>query len=174
MELMTTTELVPFRAKVGGLRLTERELLDLLHTRYSRHYGNGARYVTAEHVRSHAGFDARRTADFIAMDTWPSSGLALHGHEVKVSRSDWLTELKQPWKAAEFTPYMTYWWVVVSDRSLVHDAELPEGWGLIAVRGAVTQKLVVVKQARRQRPEPLPRTMTAAFMRAVAKTARLR
>jgi len=32
------------------------------------------------------------------MDLWPSGGLEIHGHEVKVSRSDWLRELKEPEK----------------------------------------------------------------------------
>jgi hypothetical protein len=153
-------------------RWTERRVLDLMGERYGnqRHrYGNGGiRYATAEHVRSHAGFDARRTADFVAMDLWTSSGLALHGHEVKVSRPDWLTELKQPEKAAEFTPYMTFWWLVVSDRSIVRDGELPDGWGLMVPRDG---QLVVVIKARRRAPDPLPRTMLASLLRAVMKTA---
>ena len=151
---------------------TERRVLDLLGERYGNQpyrYGNGGiRYATAEHVRSHAGHYARRTADFVAMDLWTSSGLALHGHEVKVSRSDWLTELKEPEKAAEFTPYMTFWWLVVSDKAIVKPGELPDGWGLMAPRGG--QLAVVTKAARRQ-PEPLPRTMLASLLRAVMKTA---
>jgi hypothetical protein len=51
---------------------TERAMLDLLHRRYSFDGGNGARYACAEHVRNGAGFDATRTADFVAMDPWPS------------------------------------------------------------------------------------------------------
>ena len=86
-------------------------------------------------VRSHAGFDARRTADFVAMDLWPSTRLTLHGHEIKVSRSDWLRELKDPSKAAEFIPYMNYWWGSSSDPRIVRDGELPDDWGLMAMRG---------------------------------------
>lgn len=148
-------------------RLTEADMLDLLTRRYSAEYGNGSRYVCARHVRSHAGFEARRTADFIAVDTWPSH-LALHGHEVKVSRADWLTELRQPEKAKEFTPYMHYWWLVVSDASYVREGELPAGWGLMAVQGSV---LRVVRQAPRQNPALLTTTRLAALLRAVAKTA---
>ncbi|MFJ1765036.1 hypothetical protein ACIOD2_32245 [Amycolatopsis sp. NPDC088138] len=151
-------------------RMTERDVLDLLNLRYGKLAGNGARYVGAEHVRSAAGFDALRTADYIAMDLWPSKGLALHGHEVKVSRSDWLAELKQPEKSAEFTPYMTFWWLVVSDRSVVRDGELPDGWGLLEPG---YPDLRIVKPARKNpAPEPLPRTMLAALLRATARTAR--
>lgn len=75
---------------------TERHVLDALVDRYSATHGNGERWVVAEHVRSRAGFDSRRTCDFIAADLWPSHRLALHGHEIKTSRADWLRELREP------------------------------------------------------------------------------
>lgn len=113
-------------------RWTERRMLDLLHARYSAtNPGNGPRYVIAEHVKNDAGFDAPRIADAIVQDLWPSTGLPLHGHEIKVSRSDWLTELKDPSKADAFRRHMDYWWLVVSDKSIVRD-DLPDGWGLMA------------------------------------------
>lgn len=147
---------------------TERDILDLLALRYGLRAGNGERYVYANHVRSHAGFDARRTADFMAMDLWPSKGLALHGHEVKVSRGDWLTELRDPTKAEEFKRYMDRWWLVVPDASIVR-SDLPNDWGLMAVRDG---SLRVIKPAPKLHPEPMPKTMTAAFLRAVAYTNR--
>lgn len=147
--------------------LTEGDMLRRLEVRYSQvNPGNGPRYVCARHVRSRAGFSARRTADFVALDTWESK-LALHGHEVKVSRSDWLTELKQPEKAAEFIPFMHYWWLVVGHRSIVRDGELPDGWGLLAPRG---DGLVTVRPARRnEQVKPLPLTRLAAFARAIIR-----
>lgn len=145
-------------------------MLNLLRARYARpEHGNGQRYVVAEHVRSHAGFDARRTADFIAMDLWPSKGLALHGHEVKVSRSDWLRELEHPEKAGEFIPYLHYWWIVVAHPAMVKRTELPAGWGLIALQDG---RLRTVAPARRNRtPLPLPPSRMAALLRAAVKTA---
>jgi len=147
---------------------TERMVLDLLNRRYDVRVGNGERYARAEHVRSGAGFDASRTADFIAMDLWPSKGLRLHGHEVKVSRSDWLTELRDPSKAEEFKRFMDHWWLVVSDRGIVRD-DLPDGWGLMAPDAS--GRLRVVKSAPKLKAEPMPRTMWAALLRAVGKTA---
>lgn len=144
-------------------------MLDLLVRRYGAHRGNGPRYTVATHVRSHAGFDARRTADFVAMDLWPSKGLALHGHEVKVSRSDWLVELKHPEKAAEFIPYVDYWWLVVADAAIVKHGELPRTWGLMVARDGYLQ---VARPAKRLNPLPTPRTMMAALLRATGKTAR--
>jgi hypothetical protein len=150
---------------------TEREMFTMLHTRYNvQSQGTGERYVCAEQVRAHAGFaDGRmRTMDFFALDLWQSSGLAFHGHEVKVARSDWLHELKSPEKADVFRPYVTYWWLVTSDRRIAHESEIPDWWGWIY---AVGGRLRVGKPAPRLTPQPMPLTMQAALMRSIARTA---
>ena len=147
---------------------TERDMLNLLGKRYSGVSMNAARYARAEHVRSSTSW-SRRTADFIAMDMWPSSGLNLHGHEVKCSRSDWLTELRDPSKAEEFKQHMDRWWLVVSDRALVKPGELPDDWGLMALDKGGT--LRCVRSAPRLTPTPMSKGMLAALLRATARTA---
>jgi len=164
---------VPKVAAVQGVPgVTERTMLDLLHRRFGQTSYNGAvaaeRYVRAEHVRARSGFDCG-TADFIAVDTWRSSNLAVHGVEVKVSRSDWLRELKQPDKAAPFLVWCTHWWLAVPDAAMVLDGELPAGWGLLAIRGS--RGLVASPPASRRPAEPIPPESLAALLRAVAKTA---
>jgi hypothetical protein len=159
---------------------TERDLLDLLHRRFSQRAVNGGgdapRYVCAEHVRVRAGFDTR-TADFIAVDTWESSmrrgWLTVHAVEVKVSRPDWRRELKDPSKAAQGMRYASHCWLAVPDPAIVRDGELPPGWGLLAVRGS--RGLVAVVSAAGHAPaEPLDPSGTAALLRAVARTAAAR
>ena len=152
-------------------KATERSVLDALALRYGRQNGNGPRYAFGEHVKSEAGFWAQRSADLIAIDLWPSSGCAMHGHEVKVSRSDWLRELKDPTKAEAFRPYMDFWWLVVSDLHIVRD-DMPAGWGLIVAYPDGTTR--ITKRAARITPLPMTRSMQAAFARAVAKTAERR
>ncbi len=172
----------------GGLLVshTEASMIDLLHSRYNtRSQGTGNRYVCMSHVRSDAGFDAQRTADFMALDLWPSQGLLLHGHEVKISRSDWLNELKDPEKAGAFIPHMDYWWLVIADKDMVKPGELPKDWGMLAVGG--DGYLRVVKQAPRLKPArlklnewgrpvrdseagPIQRGLAAAMLRAAVKT----
>jgi len=159
----------------------EREMLDLLHTRYSMHVGNCPRFVMAEHVRNGAGFDANRSLDAMVLDLWPSAGLAVHGFEVKCSRADWLRELKDPTKAGAFLPHLDYMWLVVSDKAIVKPGELPEHWGLLA---ATRGGLVAGPPARRLRPAPtqplhyhndappMPRTLMASMARSIARTAR--
>lgn len=141
-------------------------MLDRLHRRYGTVYGNGQRYVCAEHVRSHAGFDALRTADMIVQDTWPSKGLELIGHEIKVSRSDWLHELKQREKAEQFIRYCNRWWLVVPDAAIVRE-ELPFGWGLMVANDTGCR---AVRPAPKLHADPMPRSMQVAMLRAVDKT----
>ena len=162
-------------------KFTERDMLDALHARYSQlTQGAIRRYVCAEHVRSACGFagwssisDApsgartMRTADFLAQDTWESQGLHLHGHEVKVSRSDWLTEIADPSKASAIKRYCDRWWLGVRDRTIVRD-DLPDDWGLLAF--GRDGKLRVYHSAPQLDPEPMPATFRASLMRAVAKT----
>lgn len=149
--------------------MSEREMLDRLHRRYTVDRGNGPRFAFAEHVKSAAGHDAPRCADFVAMDLWPAQGLPLHGHEVKVSRSDWLTELANPAKAEAFRPYMDYWWLVVPEDRIVR-GDLPDGWGLMVAAG---RSVRVRRPAPRNRAVlPLPREMLAPLLRSIAKTSR--
>jgi len=164
----------PTPVVVPEVKWTERMMLDQIHRRYGeRAGGNGPRYVVAEHVRNQCGFGGYwgtgplRTADALVVDLWPSSGNLIHGFEVKVSRSDWLTELKDPEKAEAFKPYCDHWWLAVPDATIVRD-DLPEGWGLLDLsRGG----LRISKQAPKLARQPMPHEMTVAWVRAVAKTA---
>lgn len=153
--------------KPKPIKATERDVLDALRRRYTMAAGNGERYVLAEHVRDHGAF-ARRTADLMVRDTWDSSGMALHGFEVKVSRSDWLAELKDPTKAERFLRHCDYWWLAVSDASIVRD-DLPDGWGLIVKSG---ETMRIKHQAPRLQPLPMEPEMRTSLDRSIAKTAR--
>lgn len=164
---------------------TERKVLDLLEERYGLIYGNGRRYVTAEHVRDIAGHNTRRIADLITVDVWPSKGHEIHGHEVKVSRSDWLAELRDPEKSAAFRKWCNRWWLVVPDEAIVKPGELPPEWGLMVVAperrwtpgGMVDtsrQKIRVRRPAPALTPEPMPLGFMASLLRSAAKTAEAR
>lgn len=171
-----------------AIKFTERQMLDLLHRRYSQtNPGNGPRYACAEHVKNQAGFHARRCVDLIAVDCWPTGGIELHGHEVKVSRSDWLHELKQPEKADAFKRYMDRWWLVIPDAKIVKPGELPDDWGLLILSrrsstgkwpnfhsASIEECLRAKVQAPRLTPEPLPREMLATLMRSTVRTTKRR
>jgi hypothetical protein len=154
---------------------TERDMLDLLLDRYTaiRRGTISDRWVRAEHVKSSLGYaDGDRIADFISGDKYggaEGSQLALHGHEVKVSRSDWLAELRDPSKADAIKRYMHHWWLVVPDASIVKPGELPEGWGLLAPGS--DGRLRARKSAPRLQPVQPPLAFIISLMAAAARTA---
>lgn len=101
-------------------------------------------YSFLTQVRNGTGYMSTRTADAIAMSLWPSRGLHISGFEVKVSRTDWIKELKNPQKADDFAKYCHFWYLVVGDAEIVKDGELPAMWGLIVPNG---KGLKIVKEA---------------------------
>lgn len=159
------------------MSVTEREMLDLLLFRYTavRRGTIADRWTRAEHVASTLGHYRKgvsRVVDFVAADKYPGHpygcALAFHGHEVKVSRSDWVAELKDPTKSQAWQRYMHFWWLVVPDETIMRGSELPEGWGLLVKRGRVLRAKV---PAQRSTPEPLPSDLSIALMAAAARTA---
>lgn len=100
-------------------------------------------------------------ADAVAVNLWSSRGHAVHGFEIKISRSDWLRELKQPAKAEGVFSYCDHWWLV-APRDIVKDGELPLSWGWLEVREA---SMVQVKAAPKLEPKALTRAFFASLMR---------
>lgn len=149
---------------------TEDQMLSLLAARYRGESGNGPAWAFVPKVRNAAGFNATRTIDAIAMSLWPSRGLEIHGHEIKCSRSDWLREMRDPAKAEAFTDQCDRWWLVVADKTIVKEGELPPTWGLMV---AQARGLVVTTQAPLLPPtdsEWMPKTFLAALLRSAART----
>lgn len=118
-------------------------------------------------VPNSTGYAQRRTCDALAMNLWPSTGLELHGFELKVSRNDWVRELRQPDKATELKRFCDRWWLVAGDDTVCPNArDLPTSWGLIVARNG---NLVIDYPAPKLTPEPLERGFVAALVRKVAR-----
>lgn len=79
-----------------------------------------------------------------------TSGRILVGHELKISRADWLNELNKPGKADPWADQCHEWWLVAADPSIVHDGELPAGWGLMVPGSSKTRMQI------KQRPDRKP------------------
>ena len=104
---------------------TEESLFELIRLRFPE-----PEWVCFAQVGNETGFGKRRTADAVAMNLWPSRGLALHGFEIKCSRNDWRREAKDPSKAEAVARYCSRWWIV-APKGVVPKEELPDAWGLL-------------------------------------------
>lgn len=76
-----------------------------------------------------------------------TSGRLLVGHELKVSRSDWLRELDAPGKADPWADQCHAWWVV-APAGIVQSGELPDGWGLMEPPSARGHRFTVRRPAQ--------------------------
>lgn len=122
------------------------------------------RFASNEYVlfEQFGGIGTSRYADAVAMNLWPSRGLAIHGFEVKVSRSDWKKELNQPEKSAPIQKFCDFWHIVAPE-GLVDEADLPPAWGLLEV--TPKQKLVTRVKAPKLESVPVTRAFVAMLLR---------
>lgn len=133
-----------------------------LTTKIWNHFGPG--YVKLTQVRAATGWADLNTADMMVMGEWPSTGNELHGFEIKVSRSDWLNEVKNPHKNDSVKGYCDRWWLVIADESMVKPGELPDDWGMMAFQGR-GRKLKVVKKAPVLDAQPMDHCFVASLLR---------
>lgn len=139
--------------------MTARDVKDALHGRYNKPSQGkpGEQYVCIEEARSGAGFSGNDgQCDFLAINTWQSRGMELIGHEVKVSMSDWKSELTKPAKAERFARYCRRWYVAAPSAlasEIKH--EIPPTWGLLSIStsGRTTE---TVKPETRSDPKDVP------------------
>lgn len=122
-------------------------------------------YITLEEVRDATGFDGKRTADAIAISLYRSRGKCIWGFEFKVSRNDWLKELKQPEKAEQILRYCHHWALVVPDKDIVKPGELPSTWGLYV---AQKDRLKCVTPTPLLEPVPMDMRMFTAICYAIS------
>lgn len=121
------------------------------------------------HVNEGTGRNLGRVVDGLAMSLWPSRGLHLHGFEVKVSRGDWLRELKDPSKADGWFEACHGWWLATPP-DVVKRADLPPGWGHVVVKPEGEVRVSVAAEAREV--PPLSWARLAGLLRVVDKRVR--
>lgn len=137
-------------------RKTACPILDRLEKRYSAPH-----WVFLRELRNDTGFQSTRPADALAVGIYHSRGQHIVGFEKKVSRADWLRELKEPQKAEAIAQFCDQWFVVVPEVEIVGIGELPSTWGLLHVVG---NKINTVQAAPKLSPRPIDRGMLAAII----------
>lgn len=156
-------------------KLTEKIVAGLLRDKLTK-TGNGGsgEYAFFTQVRSGAAFDSKRTFDGLSMSLWPSRGLSIVVYEIKVSRSDWLREMKKPEKAEDACQIADQF-VIVAPAGCVKDGELPPTWGLIEVTGDGADKpwklrtVTAAPMLHDEKPttKPMTRSFVVGLLRAV-------
>lgn len=142
---------------MGEQKITAKDMEKYLAQRYCDSY----EWVFLTQVRSSTG-SANRIADAMAFNMYGSTGYEIIGFEIKVSRSDWLSELKHMGKSDELMAYCDKWYLVVSDASIVQPGELPKNWGLLVLKdGKLKQTLKPV----RTKTDPIPLHFMASILR---------
>ena len=127
-----------------------------------------AEYVVLFEVQEGTGGSMGRRADAIIQSLWPSRGLELMGFEIKVSRADWLGELKDPSKAERIAQFCERW-TIVAPPGVVKVAEMPATWGLWEVNPE-TLAIKRTKQAPlNENALPPTKAFFASLLRARAK-----
>lgn len=109
-------------------KLTAQQIAEALReTRY-----RDSEWLWAREVPTKAGYGSPRTIDCVAMHRWSSHNHQLDMIELKVSRSDFQAELKDPAKHETFFRWANRFWIA-APQGLLKAAELPEQWGLLTV-----------------------------------------
>lgn len=120
------------------------EINQMLWNRYTEK----GEHVFLFDVPNIVGVNSSRRCDGVAVGMWGSSGRLIQGFEVKMSRSDWLREVKDVSKADPFIEQCDRWWLVTGHVSIAKPEEVPAAWGwMVATKSGL----------RIQRPaSPLP------------------
>lgn len=129
--------------------------------RLSSGYGN-TRYHLQGHEHSIHG---EQRIDAFAMHCWPSKKFKRIGYEIKISRNDFLNEIKKPDKrmATELFTNLAYF---VAPAGLIKPDEIPDSWGLIEVSGDMTT--IVTDAVWRDVGRELPLSFVASLGRSLS------
>lgn len=127
---------------------TASEVLGMLR----RHYLPEGRPAPVLFLPELTSPDGSRRADLIVAPislAGRSEGV-LVGHEIKVSRADLISEIKDATKADPWAQYCSRWWLTIPDPALVDGLwdDLPDFWGVLAPpSGRRTRSMTILRQA---------------------------
>lgn len=122
--------------KKEKFKFTSKHAKALLKERFSDTNKN----IIAFEVGDGTGLERCRSIDAVSMELWPSKGHKLVAYEIKVSRADWLNELKTPEKSHFFEQNCDEFYLVAPE-GVLKAGELPPNWGYIKV----TEKSLTTK-----------------------------
>lgn len=115
-------------------KLTSTQVVDcLIENNFTPRRAGDPVFVHLKEFRPSMGWHGdRRYIDLWVMCLSPANGMLAHSIEVKVSRSDWTRELKQPLKRRPAEAISNFMWLATPP-GIAQPTELPAGWGLMEV-----------------------------------------
>ncbi len=134
-----------------GHRMNAAEVRGLLWHKYAGDKG--------WHVENEVTVDNRRL-DVVAFNLWGARQYRTVGFEIKVQRGDWLSELRDFRKSAEWTSIVDQFYVV-APKGLIKADEVPRGWGYLEVRGT---RFFTVAQPETRSSGTMPRELMARYL----------
>jgi hypothetical protein len=146
--------------------LTAKEILKALRASYGQ---MGMPWVLFDEFSPGTGASrgAACRIDAWALNCWPSGKFATVAYEVKISRADYLREMRDPSKR-EFAMKWSNWFYFITPAGLLLQGELPADCGLVEVSADLSVQ-TVAHAAYRETPAP-----TWTFVAAIARrTARV-
>ncbi|CAG0955228.1 hypothetical protein RHDC4_00344 [Rhodocyclaceae bacterium] len=155
-EAIPTTQPTQRQPKSAATRVNTAEVREMLRRRFA-----SPEWALMEEVAPHTG-GGTRYADAVAMNLWRSRAHVLYGFEIKVSRGDWLHELRTPAKAEESVFDYCDGWYLVAPAGVLADGELPVTWGHLEVKGG---RVVERVKPPKLQPKALDRRFFASLMR---------
>lgn len=127
---------------------------DIIKALRKRHGINGREWAFFEELRAGTGYRSREKKinpeqrfDAWVINLYPSKNHHTIAYEVKVSRSDFLNEIKNPSKRKTAMLYSNEFYFV-TPKGLVKASEIPEGCGLIEVDDKLNTRVVVKAEVR--------------------------
>ncbi len=141
--------------------MTSDDIKALLNEKYS----DGDKCLIAFEVNEGTGSNSGRRIDALSMELWPSKNYKIVGFEIKVSRSDWLNEMKQPEKSLAISRFCDEFYLVAPYGVLGID-ELPKTWGYIQ---ATSDRIFTKIKAPKREAVAIERPFMASFVRSLTK-----
>jgi hypothetical protein len=130
------------------------------------HYASNG-FIVLSQVRNGTGFEKKaRTADMLAVSTWPSRGLYAEGIEIKSSSGDLRRELANGQKADDIARYCREWWIACP-QGVSDGLKIPPAWGILSVDSKLKAK--VIKSAEVLTPEPMDALFVCSVLRNFAE-----
>ena len=129
LHILEKQEPLPDVIPSGAGAWTAQRVVKALHHKHPR-----PNWVYFPEMRIGTGYgkDAEQRIDAWAMNLMPSNHFVRYAYEVKVSRADYLVEMKKPWKRKHALLVSNHFYFA-TPKGLIQPAELPAECGLIEI-----------------------------------------